>query len=153
MSSYLLEIIDDAKRVGADTFISKLPDGYNEHVSEKGNNFSAGQRQLISFARTLAYHPSLVLLDEATSNIDTETERLIQKSLEEMRSIGTLIIVAHRLSTIKNADHIFVINHGQIIEEGNHQELMNLEGKYYNLYKLQNMEKNLNNEEISYEHN
>ena len=147
------EIIDDAKRVGADTFISKLPNGYNEHVSEKGNNFSAGQRQLISFARTLAYHPSLVLLDEATSNIDTETERLIQKSLEEMRSIGTLIIVAHRLSTIKNADHIFVINHGQIIEEGNHQELMNLEGKYYNLYKLQNMEKNLNNEEISYEHN
>lgn len=147
------EIIDDAKRVGADTFISKLPDGYNEHVSEKGNNFSAGQRQLISFARTLAYHPSLVLLDEATSNIDTETERLIQKSLEEMRSIGTLIIVAHRLSTIKNADHIFVINHGQIIEEGNHQELMNLEGKYYNLYKLQNMEKNLNNEEVSYEHN
>lgn len=141
------EIIEDCKRVGADSFIKELPDGYNEHVSEKGSNFSAGQRQLISFARTLAYHPSLVLLDEATSNIDTETERLIQNSLEEMRTIGTLIIVAHRLSTIKNADHIFVINHGKIIEEGNHKELMELKGKYYNLYRLQNMEKNLNNEE------
>lgn len=140
------EIITDCKRVGADDFISKLPNGYNEHVSEKGSNFSAGQRQLISFARTLAYHPSLVLLDEATANIDTETEKLIQTSLEEMRSIGTLVIVAHRLSTIKNADHIFVINHGRIIEEGNHKELMELKGKYYNLYRLQNMEKNLNNE-------
>lgn len=140
------EIITDCKRVGADNFISKLPNSYNEQVSEKGSNFSAGQRQLISFARTLAYHPSLVLLDEATANIDTETEKLIQTSLEEMRSIGTLIIVAHRLSTIKNADHIFVINHGRIIEEGNHNELMDMKGKYYNLYRLQNMEKNLNNE-------
>lgn len=140
------EIITDCKRVGADNFISKLTNGYNEQVSEKGSNFSAGQRQLISFARTLAYHPSLVLLDEATANIDTETEKLIQTSLEEMRSIGTLVIVAHRLSTIKNADHIFVISYGRIIEEGNHKELMYMKGKYYNLYRLQNMEKNLNNE-------
>lgn len=138
------EIIKDCKRVGADSFISNLKNGYNEKVSEKGSNFSAGQRQLISFARTLAYKPSLVLLDEATSNIDTETERLIQNSLEEIKNIGTLIIVAHRLSTIKNANHIFVINHGKIIEEGNHDELMNIQGKYYSLYLLQNMERKLN---------
>ena len=145
------EIIQDSKRVGADSFISKLPNGYDEIVSEKGNNFSAGQRQLISFARALAYHPSLILLDEATANIDTETEKLIQNSLEEMRSIGTLVIVAHRLSTIKNADHIFVINHGKIIEEGNHRELMEIKGKYYNLYRLQNMQRDISSKEGSYE--
>ena len=145
------EIIQDSKRVGADSFISKLPNGYDEIVSEKGNNFSAGQRQLISFARALAYHPSLILLDEATANIDTETEKLIQNSLEEMRSIGTLVIVAHRLSTIKNADHIFVINHGKIVEEGNHRELMEMKGKYYNLYRLQNMQRDISSEERNYE--
>ena len=141
------EIKEACKYVGADDFISKLPDGYLTQVRERGENFSAGQRQLMSFARTILYHPSLVLLDEATANIDTETENIIQSSLEKMRSIGTMIIVAHRLSTIKNADIIFVVNKGVIIEQGNHQELLKLRGNYYNLYKLQNMEKNLGKEE------
>jgi ATP-binding cassette subfamily B multidrug efflux pump len=130
-----------AKEVGADTFITRLPHGYQEKVTERGENFSAGQRQLISFARTLVYQPSLVLLDEATANIDTETENIIQQSLEKMRSIGTMVIVAHRLSTIKNADIIFVVSHGKIIEEGSHQDLLRLKGTYYNLYRLQNMER------------
>ncbi len=137
------EILSACSYVGADSFISKLPDGYNTKVSERGENFSAGQRQLISFARTIVYDPSMVLLDEATANIDTETENIIQSSLEKMRSIGTMIIVAHRLSTIKNADIIFVVSKGQIIEQGNHQQLLKLKGNYYNLYKLQNMEENL----------
>ncbi len=137
------EIISSCQYVGADSFIAKLPDGYNTKVSERGENFSAGQRQLISFARTIVYHPSMVLLDEATANIDTETENIIQSSLEKMRSIGTMIIVAHRLSTIKNADVIFVVSKGQIIEQGDHQQLLKLKGNYYNLYKLQNMEENL----------
>lgn len=141
------EIYDACKYVGADSFIENLKDKYETKVSERGENFSAGQRQLISFARTLVYHPSMVLLDEATANIDTETENIIQTSLEKMRSIGTMVIVAHRLSTIKNADIIFVVSKGHIIESGNHQELLKLKGNYYNLYKLQNMEKNLGNKE------
>ena len=146
------EIKDACEYVGADHFIKELPYGYETKVSERGENFSAGQRQLISFARTIVYHPSLVLLDEATANIDTETENIIQSSLEKMRSIGTMIIVAHRLSTIKNANVIFVVNKGRIIEHGNHQELLKLKGNYYNLYRLQNMEKNLgNNKESTYE--
>lgn len=146
------EIISACEYVGADHFIKQLPNGYETKVSERGENFSAGQRQLISFARTIVYHPSLVLLDEATANIDTETENIIQSSLEKMRSIGTMIIVAHRLSTIKNANVIFVVNKGRIIEHGNHQELLKLKGNYYNLYRLQNMEKNLgNNKESTYE--
>jgi ATP-binding cassette subfamily B multidrug efflux pump len=141
------EVEKASAEVGADTFISRLPHGYDEKVTERGNNFSAGQRQLISFARTLVYKPSLVLLDEATANIDTETEAIIQTSLERMRSIGTMVIVAHRLSTIKNADHIFVVSHGRIIEEGNHQELLKLKGNYYNLYRLQNLERTLDKKE------
>lgn len=137
------EIYSACRYVGADSFIEKLPNSYETKVSERGENFSAGQRQLISFARTIVYHPTMVLLDEATANIDTETENIIQSSLEKMRSIGTMIIVAHRLSTIKNADKIFVVSKGQIIEQGNHQELLKLKGNYYNLYRLQNMEQNL----------
>lgn len=135
----LEEVEKGAEFVGADSFIKRLPKGYQEEVTERGENFSAGQRQLISFARTLVYHPSLMLLDEATANIDTETEHLIQDSLEKMRTIGTMVIVAHRLSTIKNADIIFVVSKGEIIERGNHQELLKLKGNYYNLYRLQNM--------------
>ncbi len=137
------EIYSACEYVGADSFIDKLPQKYETKVSERGENFSAGQRQLISFARTIVYHPTMVLLDEATANIDTETENVIQTSLEKMRSIGTMIIVAHRLSTIKNADTIFVVSKGEIIEHGNHQELLRLKGNYYNLYRLQNMEENL----------
>lgn len=139
-------IIENSKRVGADIIVSKLPNGYDEKVTQRGENFSAGERQLISFARTLTYSPSLMLLDEATANIDTETETIIENSLEELSSVSTMIIVAHRLSTIKRADHIFVVSKGCIIEEGNHQELLKLKGTYYNLYRLQNMEKTLGRE-------
>ncbi len=137
------EIYSACKYVGADTFIEKLPEGYETKVSERGANFSAGERQLISFARTLVYSPSLMLLDEATANIDTETENIIQTSLEKMMKIGTMLIVAHRLSTIKNCDMIFVVDKGVIKERGNHQQLLQNHGLYYNLYRLQNMERNL----------
>lgn len=139
------EIEEKAKLVGADRVINRLPDGYQEKVSQHGSNFSSGERQLISFARTLCYHPSLMLLDEATANIDTETENIIEESLLKMKNISTMVIIAHRLSTIKHADHIFVIRKGVLIEEGNHQELLKLKGTYYNLYRLQTMERNLTN--------
>ena len=137
----LEQIKEGAEYVGADEFIEQLPAKYQERVTERGENFSAGQRQLISFARTLVYQPSMILLDEATANIDTETENLIQTSLKKMRKIGTMVIVAHRLSTIKHADIIFVVNKGEIIERGSHQELLRHKGNYYNLYRLQNMAK------------
>ena len=139
----LEDVKKGAREVGADTFINRLPQGYQEKVTERGENFSAGQRQLISFARTLVYHPSLVLLDEATANIDTETEKIIQDSLERIRRIGTMVIVAHRLSTIKRADVIFVVDHGVLKESGDHQTLLKKRGIYYNLYRLQNMEQAL----------
>lgn len=147
------EIIKNTTLVGADRLVDRLPNKYDEYVSQRGNNFSSGERQLISFARTLCYHPSLMLLDEATANIDTETETIIEESLEKMRNISTMIVVAHRLSTIKNADHIFVIKKGELIEEGNHQELLKIKGTYYNLYRLQNMERNLNQGETQNENN
>ena len=137
------EIEDASRYVGADTFIEKLPKKYDEEVLERGNNFSMGQRQLISFARTVVYKPNIVVLDEATANIDTETEVLIQNSLLKMKNIGTMVIVAHRLSTIKHADKIFAISKGKIIEEGTHQELLKLRGTYYNLYRLQNMQNSI----------
>ncbi len=139
----LREDIDDSevnkvcKYVNADSFINKLPKGLYEEVREGGNNFSAGQRQLLSFARTLAHKPSVIILDEATANIDTQTELLIQDSLEKMRSIGTMLIVAHRLSTIQHSDNIIVLDHGEIIERGTHLELLENRGKYYQLYVLQ----------------
>ena len=123
--------------VNADSFIKKLPDGLSEVVRERGNNFSAGQRQLLSFARTIIHEPSVMILDEATANIDTETEVLIQDSLEKMKSIGTMLIVAHRLSTIQHADNIILLSHGQIVEQGDHQQLLQKKGKYYQLYNLQ----------------
>lgn len=126
-----------AEFVGAGEFISRLPDGYDTKVNENGNNFSAGQRQLISFARAVAYKPSLVVLDEATANIDTETEVIIQNSLEKIKSIGTMVMVAHRLSTIRHASMIYVVDHGVIAEQGNHQQLLKMKGIYYNLYRLQ----------------
>ena len=111
--------------------------GLDEEVRERGNNFSAGQRQLLSFARTIVHKPEVMILDEATANIDTETEKLIQNSLEKMMNIGTMIMVAHRLSTIQHADKIIVLSHGNILEEGNHQELLKKKGRYYKLYQLQ----------------
>ena len=136
------DVIDAVKYVNADKFIAKLPDNYDHEVLERGGNFSAGQRQLISFARTIINKPNIMILDEATSNIDTETELLIQNSLEKMMNVGTMLIVAHRLSTIQHADKIIVLKHGEIIEEGNHQSLLKKKGMYYNLYRIQykNME-------------
>lgn len=123
--------------VGANQFIEKLPLKYDEPVLEKGSNFSIGQRQLLSFARTMVHEPKMLILDEATANIDTETELLIQQSLEKMMSMGTMLIVAHRLSTIQHADKIIVLQNGKIIEEGTHQALLKEKGYYYNLYRLQ----------------
>ena len=123
--------------VNADHFIDKLEHGLDEEVRERGNNFSAGQRQLLSFARTIIHKPSVMILDEATANIDTETELLIQDSLEKMRSVGTMLMVAHRLSTIQHADNIIVLSHGKILEQGTHQELLAKHGRYYQLYTLQ----------------
>ena len=131
------EILQVCRYVNADKFIDKLDHGLDEEVRERGNNFSSGQRQLLSFARTIIHKPSVMILDEATANIDTETELLIQDSLEKMRSVGTMLIVAHRLSTIQHADSIIVLSHGKILEQGNHQELLAKHGRYYQLYTLQ----------------
>lgn len=133
-------MVDAAKYVNAHPFISKQKDQYNEHVYERGATFSAGQRQLLSFARTLAYKPSILVLDEATANIDTETEVLIQDALVKLMEGRTTLVVAHRLSTIQHADKIVVLHKGRIKEIGNHQELLNNKGLYYNLYKLQYQE-------------
>jgi len=131
------DIVEAAKYVNADRFIDRLPEKYHEPVRERGNNFSSGQRQLLSFARTIVHRPSVMILDEATANIDTETEMLIQESLAKMMNIGTMIIVAHRLSTIQHVDKIIVMQKGRIIEMGNHQELLRRKGHYYMLYQLQ----------------
>ena len=138
-----MEGLDDEKimaacrYVNADHFINRLEKGLDEPVRERGNNFSAGQRQLLSFARTILHNPEVMILDEATANIDTETEVLIQDSLEKMMNIGTMLIVAHRLSTIQHADNILVLSKGEIVEQGNHRELLEKRGKYYQLYTLQ----------------
>ncbi len=131
------EIVESSKYVNADSFISKLDDKYDEHVIENGAAFSAGQRQLISFARTLAFKPDILILDEATANIDTETEALIQDALKKIMKGRTTLIVAHRLSTIQNSDKIIVMHKGEIREEGTHQELLTKKGIYYKLYQLQ----------------
>ncbi len=131
------EVMQAARYVNADSFINKLESGLDEVVRERGNNFSAGQRQLLSFARTIIHKPSVMILDEATANIDTETEILIQDSLEKMKNIGTMLIVAHRLSTIQHADNIILLSQGEIQEQGNHQQLLAEKGRYYQLYTLQ----------------
>ncbi len=132
------EQVEEACRyVNADKFIAKLSKGLDEEVRERGNNFSAGQRQLLSFARTIIHKPEVMILDEATANIDTETEVLIQDSLSKMMNVGTMIMVAHRLSTIQHADNIIVLSHGEIVEQGNHDQLLKNKGRYYNLYTLQ----------------
>ena len=131
------EVWQACEYVNADRFISKLSEGLDYQILERGNNFSAGQRQLLSFARTIVHKPQVMILDEATANIDTETELLIQNSLEKMMNIGTMLIVAHRLSTVQHADNIIVLSHGEIIEQGNHFELLKQKGRYYNLYTLQ----------------
>jgi ATP-binding cassette subfamily B protein len=139
------EVMEACRYVNADSFINRLEKGLDEPVRERGNNFSAGQRQLLSFARTIVHKPSVMILDEATANIDTETEILIQDSLEKMRNIGTMLIVAHRLSTIQHADNIILLSHGKIVEQGNHQELLRQKGRYYHLYTLQYQKNQLKN--------
>lgn len=131
------DVVDAAKYVNADGFISRLDGAYDHEVIERGAAFSAGQRQLLSFARTLAFKPSVLILDEATANIDTETEALIQDALGKLMEGRTNIIVAHRLSTIQNCDKIIVMHKGEIVEEGSHQELLAKGGTYFKLYKLQ----------------
>jgi len=141
------EVWQACRYVNADSFIGKLEEGLSEVVRERGNNFSAGQRQLLSFARTIIHKPSVMILDEATANIDTETELLIQDSLEKMKNIGTMLIVAHRLSTIQHSDKIILLSHGKIIEQGDHQELLRLKGRYYQLYMLQYEKQRLQEED------
>ncbi|EJQ97607.1 ABC transporter ATP-binding protein [Bacillus cereus] len=132
------EIEEAARFVQANTFIEKLSEQYDTEVVERGAAFSSGQRQLIAFARTIATNPKVLVLDEATANIDTETEEAIQTALQQMRKGRTTIAIAHRLSTIQDADQIFVMHEGEIIERGTHQELLSEQGLYYNMYLLQN---------------
>ena len=134
------EIERAAHIVNADSFISKMPNGFDEPVTERGSTLSAGQRQLLSFARTLAYQPTILVLDEATANIDTETESLITQALEKLMDGRTTIMVAHRLSTIQHADKIIVMHKGEIRESGSHQELLQMGGMYKKLYDLQLVE-------------
>lgn len=131
------EVVDAAKKVGAHHFIERLPGGYQYNVMERGATLSAGQAQLISFIRALVYNPSILVLDEATSSVDTETEMLIQKAIENLMKGRTSIVIAHRLSTIQKADKILVLDKGEIKEMGTHQELLKLNGYYKKLYDLQ----------------
>ena len=140
------QIMESCRYVNADSFINKMDKGLDEVVRERGNNFSAGQRQLLSFARTIIHRPKIMILDEATANIDTETEVLIQDSLEKMKNIGTMLMVAHRLSTIRSADKIIVLSKGRIVESGTHNELLALEGRYHKLYTLQYKKQQLTGE-------
>jgi ATP-binding cassette subfamily B protein len=123
--------------VHADPFIRRLPGGYDERVRERGNNLSVGQRQLLAFARALAYRPTVLVLDEATSSVDTETELLIQDAVARLLSGHTALVVAHRLSTIEHADRILVMHGGEIRERGTHADLLQQRGLYYRLYQLQ----------------
>ena len=131
------EIKETCDYVNASSFIDKLEHGVEQEVIERGENFSQGQRQLLSFARTVLHKPQILILDEATANIDTETEVLIQESLEKIKNIGTMLVVAHRLSTIQHADQIIVLQNGEVIERGTHQDLLKNKGYYYKLYQLQ----------------
>ena len=131
------EVIRAAKTVCAHDFIMQMEDGYNTQVNERGSRLSVGQRQLISFARALLNDPSVLILDEATSSIDTETEIALQKGLDELLKGRTSFIIAHRLSTIQGADRIMYVDDGKIIEPGSHEELLKQKGLYYNLYMSQ----------------
>lgn len=132
------KMVEDAlEAVGGERVLKHLPNGIDEPVVEKGSTLSSGQRQLVSFARALAFDPAILILDEATSNIDTETEEIIQHAMNVLKKGRTTFIIAHRLSTIKNADRILVLDHGEIAEMGSHEELMKLGGQYHQMYKIQ----------------
>jgi ATP-binding cassette subfamily B protein len=129
--------VEAAQAVQADRFVQRLPNGYQTELDEGAENISTGQRQLLAFARVIAHDPRIIILDEATSSIDTETERLIQRALDVVLEGRTSLVIAHRLSTIKHADRIMVLSGGRLVEQGTHEELLAQEGVYYNLYKLQ----------------
>ena len=131
------KIIETSKLLGADYFIQQLPDGYHQKVQERGATLSVGQRQLISFIRAMVNNPSILILDEATSSVDNETEEVIQKAISKMMEGRTSIVIAHRLSTIRNADEIIVMEKGQIMERGAHQNLLDQNGLYKQLYEHQ----------------
>jgi len=131
------QLIEATKEAGAIDFIEKLPGAFNYNVMERGATLSAGQAQLISFIRAMVYNPKILVLDEATSSVDTETEHLIQQTIQKLMKGRTSIVIAHRLSTIQNADKIIVLDHGEIKENGTHQELLKLNGYYKRLYDLQ----------------
>lgn len=131
------EVMSAAEFVDADQFIQKLPDGYDAKVTERGSSFSTGQRQLLAFARTVASQPKILILDEATANIDSATEQIVQHSLEKMRKGRTTIAIAHRLSTIQDANCIYVLEKGKIIESGSHEDLLAKKGSYHKMYQLQ----------------
>jgi ATP-binding cassette subfamily B protein len=131
------KIKEAAKAVGADKFIENLPGGFDYMVLERGATLSVGQRQLISFIRAMAFDPKIIVLDEATSSIDTETEELIQQAMEKLLKGRTSLVIAHRLSTIQHADRIIVIDKGEIKESGTHQDLLQNNGFYKNLYEMQ----------------
>ncbi len=133
------EVIEAAKAVNAHEFIEKLENGYATEISERGARLSIGQRQLLAFARTMVSKPGILILDEATSSIDTHTERMVQEGIDALLKGRTSFVIAHRLSTIRKADRIFVIDQGKILEEGNHGELMKKKGAYYQLYQSQFM--------------
>jgi ATP-binding cassette subfamily B protein len=131
------EVIEAARLANADSFIARLPNGYETDIGERGHNLSQGQRQLLSIARAILADPRILILDEATSSVDTRTERLIQRALGKLLHGRTSIVIAHRLSTIRNADKVVVLDQGEIIERGTHATLMAQQGKYYDLYMSQ----------------
>ena len=130
------QIVRAAKTVGAHDFISRMDGGYDAEVDERGGNLSAGQRQLIALARALVFDPRIIILDEATASVDSHTEMLIQEALGEVLKGRTALVIAHRLSTVRNANRIIVMDQGRIVEEGNHQQLLSSEGLYSKLYRM-----------------
>jgi len=131
------EVVDAAKLANAHSFIERLPKGYQTEVGERGATLSQGNRQLLAIARAVLKAPPILILDEATSSVDTRTERLIQAALDRLMSCCTSIVIAHRLSTIRNADQILVIENGKIVERGRHEQLLDARGVYHNLYMSQ----------------
>ena len=128
------QIIEAAKLANAHSFIKRLPDGYHTMLSGDGANLSQGQRQLLAIARAAIANPPVLILDEATSSIDTRTEKLIEQGMDKLMQNRTVFVIAHRLSTVRNADAIMVLDHGEIIERGSHEELLKQKGRYYQLY-------------------